>query len=148
MARLPSEQYLMQQADGIVRLFEDYTEALIVAFPAADGNCVAEALQHIRESRDLGAEDKAFACFWAGYFHAHANRDPEVPRELFITEDEDTHVVTVTTAGTEVVAFTASDANLAAQAQKRIHDCASLSQPEKDRAHFWSGFFYGQATSS
>jgi hypothetical protein len=147
MARLPSEQYLIQQADGIVRLFEDYTERQIVAFPAGDGIEVAEALRHIRESRDLGDEDKASACFWAGYFHAHANRPLELAREIFITEDEDTRVVTVTTAGTEVVAFSASDANLTAQAQKRIHDCASLSQPEKDRAHFWSGFFYAQASA-
>ena len=144
MARLPSEQYLMQQADGLVRLFEDFTEQLVIQFDPADGIAVANALHAIRGS-ELGDEDKAFACFWAGYFHAYANRDPEVAREIFITEDEATHVVTVTTAGTEVVAFTASDANLTAQAQKRIHDCASLSQPEKDRAHFWSGFFYGQA---
>jgi hypothetical protein len=143
MARLPSEQYLMQQAGGIVRLFEDYTEALIVAFDPADGIAVANALEAIRGS-ELGDEDQVFACFWAGYFHAYANRDPEVPRELFIAEADD-GIVTVTTAGTEVVRFTAGDANLAAQAQKRIYDCASLSQDEKTRAYFWSGFHYGQA---
>jgi hypothetical protein len=143
MAKLPSERYLIQQSGGTVRLFENYTEALIAAFDPADGIAVQNALEAVRASDDLGDEDKCFACFWAGYFHAYADRNPEVPGEVFVTERAG--IVTVATAGTEVVAFTAADGNAAARAQKRIYDCASLSQPEKDRAHFWSGFFYAQA---
>lgn len=143
MARLPSERFLMQQIGGAVILFEDFTEREIARFDPADGIAVQNALEVIRASDDLGDEDKCFACFWAGYFHAYADRSPEVPGEIFVTEHDG--IVTVTTAGTEVVAFTAADGNAAARAQKRVYDCASLSQPEKDRAHFWSGFFYAQA---
>lgn len=39
------------------------------------------------------------------------------------------------------------DANAAACAQKNVHDCASLTSREKNRAHFWCGFFYGQAVA-
>lgn len=144
MARLPGERYLIQQADGIVRLFEDYTEDLIVAFDPADGISAANALDVIRDS-ELNDEEKSFACLWAGYFHAYANRDPEMARELFITEETDAGPVVVTAAGAEVVRFDPADQDAVARAQKNIHDAAGLSQDEKNRAHFWSGYFYGHA---
>jgi hypothetical protein len=138
MARLPSERYLIQQIDGTVVLFEDFTERAITYFDPADGTSVAAALEIIRGC-ELGDEDKCFACFWAGYFHAYANRDPELPRELFITQQGDTGPVVVTAAGAEVVRFDPADGNAAARAQKAIYDSA-LSPHDKDRAHFWSGF--------
>lgn len=71
MARLPSERYLIQQIDGQVILFEDYTEKEIVRFDPSDGDAAAKAQKTIYDS-ELGAEDKCFAHFWSGYFHAHA----------------------------------------------------------------------------
>jgi hypothetical protein len=94
MARLPSERYLIQQAGGIVRLLEDFTECLIVAFDPADGN----------------------AC---------------------------DHTVFVMGGTAIITSFDPSDQNAVAIAQKSVYDSA-LTQDDKNRAHFWSGFFYGQ----
>jgi hypothetical protein len=141
MARLPSERYVIQQAGGIVRLAEDHTEDLITAFDPADGLAVESALAVIRSSR-LSDEDKCFACFWAGYFHAHADRDPEVPRERYVFESGG--AVIVTALGHELVSFRPGNADAAARAQKVIYD-SPLGPGEQARAHFWSGFFYGQA---
>jgi hypothetical protein len=146
MARLPSECYLMQQAGGSVVLFEDFTERQLVRFDPADGIAVADALDEIRASGDMGDEDKVFACFWAGYFHAYADRSPEMPRELYVFEADEGRAVVVTDAGTEVVRFDPRDANAACQAQKVIYDRPALSDEEKSRAYFWCGFFYAQAT--
>ena len=146
MARLPSECYLMQQAGGSVVLFEDFTERQLVRFDPADGIAVADALDEIRASGDMGDEDKVFACFWAGYFHAYADRSPEMPRELYVFEADEGRAVVVTDAGTEVVRFDPRDANAACQAQKVIYDRPALSNEEKSRAYFWCGFFYAQAT--
>lgn len=71
MARLPSERYLIQQIDGQVVLFEDGTEREIVRFDPTDANATARAQRAIFLS-ELNAEDKCFAHFWSGYFHAHA----------------------------------------------------------------------------
>lgn len=71
MARLPSEQYLIQQTDGLVILFEDGSEREIVRFEAADQGAVARAQKIIYDS-ELSPEDKCFAHFWCGYFWAHA----------------------------------------------------------------------------
>jgi hypothetical protein len=144
MARLPSEMYLMQQSGGTVRLFEDCTERQIVTFDPADGIAVANALEAIGSS-ELSDEDKAFACFWAGYFHAYAPRDPEVPREIYACEQDGQMLVT--DAGTEVARFDPRDGNATAIAQKAIYDCG-LAEDEKARAHFWSGFHYGQASGN
>lgn len=145
MARLPSERYLMQQVGGSVILFEDFTERQVVRFDPADGIAVANALDVIRDS-ELGDEDKCFACFWAGYFHAYANRNPELDRETYVTEVDEGRAVVVLDAGTEVVRFDPRDQNATAQAQKSIYDLVSFSQDEKNRVHFWSGFFYAQAS--
>jgi hypothetical protein len=147
MARLPGMRHVINQAGGIVTLTEDYTELELVQFDPSYGPSVEQALRVIRilgNAGELSAEDACFALVWSGYFHAHAPRVPEVPRETFITEDEDTGIVTVTAAGVEVVRFPARDMDACGRAQKVIHD-SGLSQPDKDRAHFWSGFFYGLA---
>jgi hypothetical protein len=144
MARLPSYGYLIQQIGGMVILFQDCTEREIVRFYPGDGIATANALDVIRDS-ELGEEDACFACFWAGYFHAYADRRPEMARELYVTEADDGAAVTVLNAGTEVARFDPRDRDAACRAQKAVHDCVSFTQDEKNRAHFWSGFFYGQA---
>jgi hypothetical protein len=72
MARLPSEQYLIQNSDGMVRLFEEYTEREIVRFDPGDANSAARAQQVIHES-GLSDEDKCFAHFWSGYFYSESH---------------------------------------------------------------------------
>lgn len=69
MARLPSERYLIQQIDGMVVLFEDYTENEIVRFDPSDKDATAKAQKVIHDSQ-LSEEDKCFAHFWSGYFYA------------------------------------------------------------------------------
>jgi hypothetical protein len=136
----------VQQIGGHVILFEDFTERQVVRFDPADGNAAADALDVIRDS-GLGDEDKCYACFWAGYFHAYANRAPEMEREAYVREvDEGRAVVVLSTQlprGLEIVRFDPRDANAAACAQKNIYD-SRLSPDEKNRAHFWCGFFYAQ----
>ena len=72
MARLPSLRWLIQQVDGIVILFEDHTEREIVRFDPSDADATARAQKVIHDS-ELSDEDKYFAYFWSGYFHAHAD---------------------------------------------------------------------------
>jgi hypothetical protein len=144
MARLPSEQYLMQQIGAQVVLFEDFTERQVVRFDPADGIAAANALDVIQAS-ELGDEDKCYACFWAGYFHAYADRSPELDRETYVTEVDEGRAVVVLDAGTDIVRFDPRDANAAAKAQYGVYLSENLSQHEKNRAHFWCGFFYAQA---
>lgn len=72
MARLPSEQWLIQQIGGEVVLFEQYTEREIVRFDPSDSDAAARAQSAIHDS-ELSDEDKCFAHFWSGYFYAHAS---------------------------------------------------------------------------
>lgn len=72
MARLPSEQYLIQQIDGTVILFSEGTEEEIVRFDPSDANQCCLAQRTIHES-GMTDEDKCFAHFWSGYFYAHAS---------------------------------------------------------------------------
>jgi hypothetical protein len=74
MARLPSEEYLIQQIDGQVILFHSFTEEEVIRFDPSDGAATAKAQKVIYDS-PLSDEDKCFAHFWSGYFHAHAVRD-------------------------------------------------------------------------
>ncbi len=143
MARLPSQMYVMQQADGVVVLFEDGSERQIVRFDPADGRSAELALEEIRES-GLGDEDRCFACFWVGYFRGCAVPGMILPHDSFIAETPEGLVV-VTVSGVEVVRFDPRDANAAAMAQKSIYDSA-LSEDERNRAHFWSGYFYARAS--
>jgi hypothetical protein len=71
MARLPSNQFLIQQIGGEVILFEEGTEREIVRFDPVNGKAAAQAQQVIQDS-DLGDEDKCFAHFWSGYFYGRA----------------------------------------------------------------------------
>lgn len=73
MAQLPPDgQYLIQQIDGEVVLFERDTERVLLRFPANDGDAVAKAQLTIFERRELNVEQKCFAHFWSGYFYGHA----------------------------------------------------------------------------
>jgi hypothetical protein len=144
MARLPSKRYLMQQIGAQVVLFEDFTERQVVRFDPADGIAAANALDAISGS-ELSDEDKCYACFWAGYFHAYADRNPEMRREAYVIEVDGGEAVVVLDAGTEIVRFDPHDANAAAKAQYPVYLSEKLSPDEKNRAHFWCGFFYAQA---
>jgi hypothetical protein len=146
MARLPGMTHLIQQIGGQVILFENYTEKEIVRFDPGDGIAVADALDVIRDS-ELGDEDKCYACFWSGYFHAYSDRNPEMAREVFVTETTDGRVQVLQNGWTEIVKFDPRDGNASALAQKPIYD-SGLSQDEKNRAHFWCGFFYALASGS
>ena len=46
----------------------------------------------------------------------------------------------------EIVRFDPSDSDATARAQKIIYDAVSLTNEEKCFAHFWSGYFYRNAT--
>lgn len=48
----------------------------------------------------------------------------------------------------EIVRFDPADANASAQAQKVIYDSDQLTDEAKCFAHFWSGYFYANATPS
>lgn len=72
MAQLPGERYLIQQIDGIVILFERYTERELLRFDPSDADACAQAQHQIHQLQELDAEQKSFAHFWCGYFYAHA----------------------------------------------------------------------------
>jgi len=71
MAQLPGERFLIQQIDGEVILFHRDTEDELVRFNPSDPNCLGPALKTIWLTDRLESEEKCFAAFWAGYFHAH-----------------------------------------------------------------------------
>lgn len=72
MAQLPGEMWIINQADGIVRLFHRYTEEEIVSFDPSNGDAAARAQHTIHLTDRLNPEQKCFAHFWSGYFYAHA----------------------------------------------------------------------------
>jgi hypothetical protein len=73
MAQLPPDgQWLIQQSEGIVRLFNRHTDDLIVSFDPCDGDAAAKAQAVIARDVRLSDEQRAFAHFWSGYFYAHA----------------------------------------------------------------------------
>jgi len=74
MARLPSQNYLMQQIGHDVVLFQEFTEEEIVRFDPSDANSAARAQKVIYDS-ELSAEDKCFAHFWSGYFYCASGAD-------------------------------------------------------------------------
>jgi hypothetical protein len=74
MAQLPPDgEWLIQQIDGEVILFQRYTEEEVVRFPAADADAAAKAQYVIFKTNRLDAEQKSMAHFWCGYFYAHAS---------------------------------------------------------------------------
>jgi hypothetical protein len=72
MARLPGERYLIQQHGGVVSLFDELTDAVLVTFDPSDQDEVARAQKQIYDLSVLTDEQKCFAYFWSGYFYAHA----------------------------------------------------------------------------
>lgn len=73
MAQLPPDgEWLVQQMDGQVVLFNRYDEREIVRFDPADHNVTAQMQFVIHVCAELTPEQKVFAHFWCGYFHAYA----------------------------------------------------------------------------
>lgn len=73
MAQLPPDgEWLIQQIGGQVILFNRYTEEEIVRFDPSDNNASALAQGTIYQDDRLNPEQKCFAHFWSGYFHANA----------------------------------------------------------------------------
>jgi hypothetical protein len=71
MAQLPPDgEWLIQQIDGEVILFNRYTEEEIVRFRSDDTDAQAKAQKVIHDSDRLTDEAKSFAHFWSGYFYA------------------------------------------------------------------------------
>jgi hypothetical protein len=73
MAQLPPDgQWLIQQIDDVVVLFNRYDEHELLRFDPADANASARAQKTIHDLDELDDEQKCFAHFWCGYFYAHA----------------------------------------------------------------------------
>lgn len=73
MARLSAYgPWLIQQQDGLVMLFHEYTDEHVVRFDPRDGSAAAQAQKVIHDHKALTDEEKCFAHFWSGYFYAHA----------------------------------------------------------------------------
>lgn len=73
MAGLPPDGRIMiQQNDGVVTIFDSHTQEVFVEFDPYDGNETAQAQKRIFDCAKLDDEQKCFAHFWSGYFHAHA----------------------------------------------------------------------------
>lgn len=72
MARVADGNWLIQQIDGIVVLFHEYTDEEIVRFDPSDADAAARAQLTIHEARQLNEEERSFAHFWSGYFYACA----------------------------------------------------------------------------
>ncbi len=73
MAQLPPDgRYLVQKIGQAIVILERYTEDVLVSWTAADPGATARAQQDIHLHPDLTDEQKCFAHFWAGYFHAYA----------------------------------------------------------------------------
>lgn len=75
MAQLPPDgTWLIQQIGGQVILFKRHTEEEICRVDPSDPDAIGSAMQQIWWS-ELTPEQKSFACFWVGYFYAHATHD-------------------------------------------------------------------------
>jgi hypothetical protein len=72
MAQLPGGEWLIQMVGSEVILLRRHTEEEIARFGAGDPNEVGRGMKLITESPLLDTEQKAFACFWAGYFYGCA----------------------------------------------------------------------------
>jgi hypothetical protein len=89
VAQLPGEDWLMQQIGSEVILFHRHTEAELLRFNPADGDATARAQLAIYMLTELNDEQKSFAHFWSGYFHAHATMTPQSPVQVFQLEDKE-----------------------------------------------------------
>lgn len=73
MAMLPPDgNWLIQQINGIVIIFERYTERELLRFDPSDRDATVKIQKTIYELEELDPEQKSFAHFWSGYFYAHA----------------------------------------------------------------------------
>lgn len=73
MAGLPPDgEWLVHLISEWVIVYHRYTEEEIVRFDPYDGDATAKAQSTIHESDKLSDEQKCFAHFWSGYFHACA----------------------------------------------------------------------------
>lgn len=78
MAQLPPDgEWVIQQIDGFVVLFNRYTEEEIVRFVPGDSVAASTSQKVIHDSDRLTPEQKCFAHFWSGYFYAHASHEGE-----------------------------------------------------------------------
>lgn len=76
MAGLPPDgRILIQQNDGVVSIFDQYTEEVLITFDPYDRNSTAIAQGLIWRHEKLTDEQKCFACFWSGYFYRNACGD-------------------------------------------------------------------------
>lgn len=74
MAQLPPDgRWLVQQNDGIVVVFDRYTQEEIIKVDPADADAMTKAQKKIYDDDRLDPEQKCFAHFWCGYFYAHAS---------------------------------------------------------------------------
>jgi len=74
MAQLPPDgEILVQQNDGVVTIFNQFTQEEFVRFDPSDADAAARAQAAIHQHADLTDEQKCFAHFWSGYFYAHAS---------------------------------------------------------------------------
>lgn len=74
MAQLPPDgQWLVQQIDGQVQIFDRNTQEVLIRFDPTLPGDIAKAQGQISRLVDLTNEQKVFAHFWSGYFYAFAN---------------------------------------------------------------------------
>jgi hypothetical protein len=72
MAQLPPDgEWLMQQQEDQVVLFNRNTERELLRWCIDDPNLTAQMQHKIHLLKELTPEQKCFAHFWAGYFHAY-----------------------------------------------------------------------------
>lgn len=78
MAGLPPDgRYLVQKMGQAIVIIETGTEEVLVSWTATDPGATARAQHDIHLHPDLTPEQKCFAHFWAGYFHAYMNNFSE-----------------------------------------------------------------------
>jgi hypothetical protein len=146
--------HLIQDIGGRVVLFEEGTERELASFTAADEALALAAQQVIALDDELGDEDKCFAHFWSGYFHAHASgmRRSEAsfgkgltlrPGRLVVPEEGDMVLEQAGDPPLVVVSYPAKDGNATAGAQKTVHDMLLLGT-DRVLAHFWCGYFWAR----
>lgn len=73
MAQLPPDgQFLIQQIDGMVVIFDQYSQEEFHRFDPSDANATAIMMGKIYHDERLTEEQRCFAVFWSGYFYAYA----------------------------------------------------------------------------
>ena len=71
----------------------------------------------------------------------------QLPGERYLIQNIDGQVILFERyTEEEIVRFSPADSDAAAKAQATIHSSDRLNDEEKAFAHFWSGYFYANAT--